>query len=374
MRLDNAVTLFLSEWPAEGISSATVRDYRACLEWLTSFALQRGASALDDLTPSLVRAAALAKMDPSRPRSASFKGGEAAAAQMVAAARKLASWLLAEGLPVADLSAVKAPRVPERVQPRLMDGEFERLQSTILRRLISGGRRVPRLAVARDLALLNLLAETGLRAQEVCGLEVEHVDLNRGELRIARGKGKRERFLPIVGTEEDDDPLRLVRLLDDWLVARETIRRAGQHRRVWVSLKGNPLSTDQLRAVLAKICIEAGLESNRPPHAFRRFVFTEHYRRRPGSLTRLSARMGWSPKSHRMQDVYTRGAELDFAREPMPFLNNRPESTVLNSRVRPILLQPTRERVEEQRRRPAPSVKGRTGTPPPTETRERAGT
>lgn len=364
MRLDNAVTLFLAEWPAEGVSPATARDYGKCLNWFCGFAAQRGATTLDDLTPSLVRAAALQKMDHARTRAQNFKGGEAAAAQLVSATRKLARWLLAEGLPVADLSGVKAPRVPERIQPRLLADEFDRLQSAILHRLISGNRRTPRLAVTRDLALLNLLAETGLRAQEVCGLELQHIDLERGEILIARAKRRKERVLPIVGTEDDDDPLRVVRLLDEWLSAREGLGRAAEHAFVWTSLKGNALNEDELRNVLARMCVEAGLAASRPPHAFRRYVFTEHYRQRPSSLTRLVARMGWSPKSHKMADVYTRGAELDFAREPMPLLNGRPKSTIANPRSRPILLSAVTLAGKGQRPSPEPPGKGRTGTRP----------
>lgn len=324
VRLDNAVTLFLAEWPAEGAAKTTVQDYQRCLEWLCGFATQKGAVLLDDLTPALVRAAAMAKMDPNaHSRARNFKGGEASAAQMVAAARKLASWLLAQGVSVVDLSAVKAPRVPERIQPRLFSEEFDRLESAILRRLINGRKRTPRLAIARDLALLNLLGETGLRAQEVCGLELEHVDLERGEVFIARAKRRKERVLSIVGTDDDEDPLRVVRLLGDWLNAREGLKRAADHTMLWTSTKGNALSADQLRHVLARMCIEAGLASNRPPHAFRRYVFTEHYRQRPSSISRIAARMGWSKNSHQMIDIYTRGAEVDFAREPMPLLSTR---------------------------------------------------
>jgi integrase/recombinase XerD len=332
VRLDNAVTLFLAEWPAEGVSPKTVQSYGKNLEWLVAFATKRGATTLEDLTPSLVRAAALSKMGKDKPRTANFKGGEAAAAQLVAATRKLAGWLVAEGLSVADLSVVKPPRVPERVQPRLLPGEFETLQAAILRRLISGGRHVPRVAVARDLALLNLLAETGLRAAEVCGLELDHVDLRRGEVLVVRAKRRRERVLSLLGTDEDDDPYRVVRLIDDWIGARAQLKHAAEHRSLWMSLKGNPLTDDELRNVLAKICAEAGLAGNRPPHAFRRYVFTEHYRQRPSSLPRLSARMGWSPNSHKMQGVYTRGAELDLSREPMPLLNGPRESDGHNVR------------------------------------------
>lgn len=324
MRLDNAVTVFMAEWPSEGAAKTTVHDYGACLTWLCKFASRRGAVFLDELTPSLLRAAILARMEPPRGAQANnFKGGEASAAQMVAAARSMARWLLAEGVPVADLSTVKAPRVPARIQPRVHSDEFEALESAILHRLISSGRRAPRVAVARDLALINVLGETGLRAQEVCGLELSHVDLDRGEILIVRAKRRKERVLSIMGADDDPDPNRVIRMLSEWITIRQGLRQAGVHDMLWTSIKGNPLSPDQLRNVLAKMCLEAGLGANRPPHSFRRYVFTEHYRERPATLSRLTARMGWSPNSHKMVDIYTRGVELELAREPMTLLSTR---------------------------------------------------
>lgn len=361
MRMANAITLFLSEWPSEGVSKATVRSYGNNLEWLCSFAAQRGATMVEELTPSLVRAAALAKMEQGHARTANYKGGEAAAAQLVAAARRLASWLLAEGVPVDDLAGVKAPRVPERVQSRLMPGEFEALQAAILRRLLRHGRHVPRIGIARDIAIVNVLAETGLRAQEMCGLELDHVDLRRGEILVVRAKRRRERVLPLVGTDDDDDPFRVVRLIDDWIGARAQLKHAAEHRALWLSLKGNPLTEDELRNILRRLCEDAGLPANRPPHAFRRYVFTEHYRARPSSLPRLSARMGWSPNSHKMPGIYSRGVELDFARDPMPLLNGQPKSPITESARLPILLQSARERAEVERRRPAPTVREEQG-------------
>lgn len=325
MRLDNAVTVFLAEWPSEGAAKTTVRDYRACLAWLCAFAAQRKAIWLSDLTPSLVRAAATEKMAARSiaPRAANYKGGEASAAQMVAAARCMARWLLAQGLSVDDLASVKAPKVPERIQPRLFADEFVTLETAVLHRLINGRKRTPRVAVARDLALLNLLGETGLRAQEVCGLRLEHLDLDRGEVLITQAKRRKERVLSIVGTSADPDPWRVVRLLDDWLSVREGLHRAAAHVSLWTSVRGNPLTPDELRHVLARMCIEAGLDANRPPHSFRRYVFTEHYRQRPGMLPKLTARMGWAKASHAMVEVYIRGAEVELSREALPLLSTR---------------------------------------------------
>jgi hypothetical protein len=124
-----------------------------------------------------------------------------------------------------------------------------------------------------------------------------------------------------MGPPDEVDAPRVLRLLEDWLSVRQGLRRAQRHAAVWTSVKGNPLTPDELRHVLARMCLEAGLAANRPPHSFRRYTFTEHYRARPNALPRLSARMGWSTKSHKMVDVYTRGVELELAREPLPLLS-----------------------------------------------------
>lgn len=336
MRLDNAVSVFLSEWPAEGVAAGTLRSYSQALAWFVGFATERGKIALADaLTPSIVRAAIRSKMASTSTvdRASNYKGGEAAGAQLAYATRKLARWLLDQGVPVENLESVKAPKVPERIQPRLRPDEFHAMESAVLHRLLSNGKRVPHLAVSRDLALLNLLGETGLRAEEVCRMEVGHIDLEHGWVAIRRGKGGKERILSIVGTDDDTDPDRVARLLEDWLSARSAISAAKTHQRVWTSTRGTPLTPDELRKVLARICIEAGMASNRPPHTFRRYVFTEHYRERPGSLRRLAARMGWSERSHKMISTYTRGVELELAREPLPLLSLRRQTD--GPKVRP---------------------------------------
>lgn len=366
MRLDNAVMVFLSEWPSEGVSKDTIRSYRTALGWLCEYAGRTKQPFLADLTPTLLRAAMVEKMDDTAPHRSNWKGGESAAAHMAFAARALARWALAQGMSVDDLSGVKAPRVPERIQPRLFDDERQAIETAILRRLLDGSRRTPRVAISRDLALLNFLAETGLRAQEVCAMELRDVDLNRGYVTVRRGKGKKERMLPIIGAADDHDPERVLRLMSDWLDTRAALRNAAQHSYVWTSTRGRPLDSDELRRVLARMCIEAGLPDTRPPHAFRRYVFTEHYRERPGAIRRLAARMGWSEKSQNMINVYTRGAEIDFAREPLPLLGGRsvgPNGPSRPSRFRPILGMGTGPGVGDEQR-PGSALPWKSGQTP----------
>ena len=321
MHLDDAITWFLAAWPYDGPhrpSAATVRTYRQHLRWLLGFAAERGHRYVGDLDADLLRGAFQTLLAPPAGSEAAhahnWKGGEAAAAGMAAATSALARWLLAQGVPVPDLSMVRAPRPPERIQPRLLSDEFRRLEAAVLHQLIDSSRRDPRLSVSRDLALLYLLGDTGLRADEVVGMCCADVDLEVGRVTVRRGKGGKARALSIVDPGQPRGG-ETCHLLAEWMTARATIPQAREHDRLWVSLRGHPLSDTELRRVLERLCSDAGLPSSRPPHAFRRAQFTERYRADPANIGVLAARMGWSDRSHHMINVYTRGAELELAAE-----------------------------------------------------------
>ncbi len=199
MRLDDAVTYFLCEWPPEGPSPNTVRTYAGQLKWLTSWAIAAGRPYLSDLTPALLRAAMAARMQATAEHAQNYRGGEAAAHNMAHAARAMARWLLAQGVAVPDLEMVKIPRVPERVQTRLRAEEFHALEAAVLHRLVDGNHRAPRVAVARDLALIYFLADTGRRASEVCSLTLKSIDFERGCVHVVRGKGNKEKKDVVAG-------------------------------------------------------------------------------------------------------------------------------------------------------------------------------
>ena len=55
---------------------------------------------------------------------------------------------------------------------------------------------------ARDRAMLELLYGSGLRVSELCGLDLGHLDLRSGRLRVT-GKGRKERQLPMTPQAKD---------------------------------------------------------------------------------------------------------------------------------------------------------------------------
>lgn len=334
MRLDDAVSWFLGELRLDGRhSTGTIKTYTRALKYLARYAADHGKPDLEHLDRFLVRQAVVALAEPSPRHAPNYKGGEALGRLVVIAAQQLAARLQAEGVPVQDLSGIKRPRVPERVQPRVRPSEYPLLTHAVMGRLIH--RRATLWLVARDLALLHLLTDTALRAFEVAALDTEHVELATGLITVHRGKGQKPRYVSILDPDAGDrEGGPTVRSMADYLRLRaEACGRSDGP--LFLSYRYRRLNPDELRKALNRICQKAGLVGNRPPHAFRRTWFTEAYQENPLALPVLVQRMGWSPKSRDLVETYTRGAELDLAAAaPVPLLSKRfakrlePSSTV----------------------------------------------
>jgi integrase/recombinase XerC len=120
----------------------------------------------------------------------------------------------------------------------------------------------------RDHAILRTLYSGGLREAELCGLNVDDLDLGEGVLTV-RGKGKRER-LAFLG-----DAARSA--LNDWLPARDALLkhlgRSGDA--VFLNKNGTRLTTRSVRRLLAKYRGLAGLDPRTTPHTLRH-TFATH--------------------------------------------------------------------------------------------------
>ena len=323
MLLGNAVECFVLLATSERrLSTATLRVYEAALEKVQAYAEAKHRPKLEHLTPNLLRQAAASEMTTAA-HGALWKGGEVMAALMVTATRTMVRRLHEEfpDLPLPDLSGVRAPRVPHRIQPRLQDDEYVRLEAALKMRLLRD--RVPRFLIARDMAILTVLGNTGLRAAECCGLDVDDIDLREGLVQVRRGKGNKARVLTVRDPESDArGGGEVVNALTDYLRWRERTFAFVPTSALWLTIKGNRLRPEGLRSALHTLCDEAGIDGNRPPHAFRRAYFTEQYRDQPNSLPVLVERMGWA--TGEMAKVYTRGVDLELARRvPLPLATRK---------------------------------------------------
>ncbi len=115
----------------------------------------------------------------------------------------------------------------------------------------------------RDMAMWEVAYGCGLRVSELVGLDVDRIDLEAGWLRVT-GKGRRERDVP-VGEKA-------INALARYLPRRSELLEAGDEvddDAVFLSYRGNRLSTRSVRRRLKQHLQRAGLDMELTPHGLR---------------------------------------------------------------------------------------------------------
>jgi integrase/recombinase XerD len=115
----------------------------------------------------------------------------------------------------------------------------------------------------RDVALFELLFSSGMRVSEISNLRVATVDLERSAVLI-RGKGNKERFIPISGQEVQS-------ALVAYVANLRTVRAENEF--FFANRFGRRLSEQSIRMALRRHAKAAGLEKI-TPHMFRHTVAT----------------------------------------------------------------------------------------------------
>jgi site-specific recombinase XerD len=206
--------------------------------------------------------------------------------------RRFSAWLEEEGEVDADpLLGLKAPKLDTKVT--------ESLTETELRGLIKacGGKEF---RDRRDEAIIRLMAETGMRAGELTSLTVADVDLNRGLVKVRRGKGGKGRVAPFGD--------HTARAIDRYLRARRTHRLA-ETDALWLGDRGKNLEYYGLHSALKYRAQLAGL-TNFHPHLLRHTAATR-WLRAGGSEGGLMAVAGWATRD--MIDRYTGASAAERA-------------------------------------------------------------
>jgi integrase/recombinase XerC len=119
----------------------------------------------------------------------------------------------------------------------------------------------------RDRAILELLYGAGVRVSELAGLNDQDVDLNRGLVR-ARGKGKKERLLPM-GRKATDAVRAWILHRTRVFVGKGKSAPSGPARPVFVNKFGTRLDVRSVRRLLDKRLTLVGLPLGATPHTLR---------------------------------------------------------------------------------------------------------
>ena len=112
----------------------------------------------------------------------------------------------------------------------------------------------------RNAALIATLYRTGLRIGEALSIRPKDLDAVAGAIRVLKGKGGTVRTVAM-------DPGAWA-LLQRWLDQRATLEING-HSTVFCTLRGEPLKTSYVRALLPRLASKAGFERRVHAHALR---------------------------------------------------------------------------------------------------------
>lgn len=117
----------------------------------------------------------------------------------------------------------------------------------------------------RDLALLELLYDAGLRAGEACSLRREDADLARGWVRVVQGKGGRDRVVPLA----DPAVVAIEAYLERGRPALAARNTGASTDALFLNARGRPMTTRDVRRIVQKLGV-ASLDG-RPiwPHLLR---------------------------------------------------------------------------------------------------------
>lgn len=122
----------------------------------------------------------------------------------------------------------------------------------------------------RDRAILELLYSSGLRVSEVAGLTVEDINLREGLVK-ARGKGKKERIIPVGGKAVD--------ALKSYLIERMLFKKkkssATGGAAFFLNRNGGRLTDRQIRRIVVKYARALGIGGQIGPHTLRH-TFATH--------------------------------------------------------------------------------------------------
>jgi len=109
---------------------------------------------------------------------------------------------------------------------------------------------------------------TGIRLDELLSLEVYHVDLKDQVIYIRKGKGKKQRVVPL-GKEA-------ARYLREYVekIRSHHGKRNPKERKLFLNHSGYPITPEIVRGVIRNYRLTAGIKKPVSPHTFRRSCAT----------------------------------------------------------------------------------------------------
>lgn len=129
----------------------------------------------------------------------------------------------------------------------------------------------------RNFLMLKVMGNLGLRVSEVVSLELRDINLKQGILKVRMGKGLKDRLMYFNPGDQT--------LMAAWLEARKSFAGGEPLGKVFVTLKGGPVSARYVRYMVERYARRAGIEKSVYPHLLRHTFATVLYRNTKNLLT-----------------------------------------------------------------------------------------
>ena len=138
----------------------------------------------------------------------------------------------------------------------------------------------------RNRAMLELMYGSGLRASEICGLEIQSVNFSEGVVRI-RGKGSKERIVPV--------GRRAIQAILNYLSegGRPALAKPKTGSALFISSWGRAISRKTLWALLQEWVRDLGIDKKIHPHRLRH-AFATHLLANGADLRVIQEMLGHS--------------------------------------------------------------------------------
>ncbi|WP_432354959.1 tyrosine recombinase XerC [Sporosarcina sp. A2] len=164
----------------------------------------------------------------------------------------------------------------------------------------------------RDRALLELLYATGIRVSELTSISLPDIDNDLGIVRVM-GKGRKERYVPFGSYAQSA----IERYIE---ISRPILMKTITHNRLFVNLRGGPLTARGVRHVLDALVDRASIQSNVYPHMLRH-TFATHLLSAGADMRTVQELLGHSDLSS--TQIYTHTTKEHLRRT---YMNTHPRA------------------------------------------------
>ena len=237
-QLESALEGFMLDRQANACTPATCKYYRWLLTPLLTWLAKQGVTEPSAVTATHIRAWLVELQARQAPNSVHHS---------YVVSKTFFAWLVNEDLLAASpMARVKSPKLPKEILPAYAPEDVRRLLQACERE--------------RDRAIILALLDSGLRASELCRLDVSDLNQKTGELRIRLGKGRKDRTTFLGGKSRKAV----------WKYLLRERPSASGHEPLFLSLQsGERMTVSGLEQLLRRLGAKAEV-ADVTPHRFRR--------------------------------------------------------------------------------------------------------